>query len=632
MSLRSLPRPTVRRLAPWLASTSFLMAFAASAAEPAKSAAIAAPAASTMSRAQAAPPPALGLIVRMKPGTASRSLAYGAAAGTEQAQSQDAAATARLASAVASTSLKPQHIKDRGDRRQLLDFGRMLSGEEAQRMAEELRARPDVEWVVPNEREQLLQAVTPDDSNFGNQWWLFPASGSSANVVSDRRRGVPGIQTAWARDRGLSSGIVAVLDTGITSHPDLDPSRVLPGYDFVSNTTAAGDGGGRDNDPSDPGDAVSSAELQTAAFQNNAFAGCVASSSSWHGTSVAGIVAQSTNNGVDGASVSWNGRVLPVRVAGKCGAFVADIVDGMRWAGGLPVSGVPNNPNPARIINISFGGARACNAEYQAAIDALSAVGVVVVAAAGNDSGAVSRPANCRGVVAVGALNRDGFKASYANFGRQVTVSTVGGDPLSGSGWDSLSDPGIYTISNRGSVGPSTPTSLYRAGTSFSTPIVSGVLGLMLSVNPNLTRDELVTGVTATVRPHVNSNLAAQCSGDNPGRCICTTGTCGAGILDADEALRYAANPSGYVAPNRTGALIDSTQLQAAVASGPDRPANPSQAPTEGGGNGSTNNPDNGGGALGGGWLLALAAAVVAAGRRRSAASDRARCLGRVDA
>ena len=129
-----------------------------------------------------------------------------------------------------------------------------------------------------------------------------------------------------------------------------------------------------------------------------------------------------------------------MRVAGKCGAEVLDIVDGMRWAAGLQVGGVPLNKNPARIINISFGGSAACGQAYQTVVDELQAMGVVVVAAAGNEwASRPSRPASCNGVVGVAGLNRDGFKTNYSNFGGQLAASgiaAVAGDDGDGAwGW-----------------------------------------------------------------------------------------------------------------------------------------------------------------------------------------------------
>lgn len=495
-----------------------------------------------------------------------------------------------------------------------LDAGRRLNGKEAEAKLRELSASPQVEWVVPNEREQRLNV--PQDplfaANFDSsgQWWLFPSGGSNANDIEDRRRGVPGVQTAWLATQGSPRAVIAVLDTGITAHPDLS-TGVLPGRDFVSTVENANDGDGWDADPSDPGDWISAADRSG---NPTVFGDCELSDSSWHGTVIAGLLAADTSNSKGVAAISWNGRVVPVRVAGKCGADVADIIVGMRWAAGLAVQDsrgrtVPLNPNPARVLNVSFGGSAACNAAYQDVIDELAARGVVVVAAAGNKNGAVSRPANCRGVVGVAALNRDGFKASYSNFGPALTIATVGGDPRTLGNWGMvLGDDAMLTVSNAGTTSPGAAIYAREAGTSFATPLAAGVIGLMLSVQPALTVPQIIDGLRRSARPHVVAPRIEACSDVNPGRCICTTDTCGAGILDAEAALQYAANPSAYVAAARQPAVIDNIDVDDAVALGLDRPANvAASSPASGGG----------GGALGPGWLLALAAAVAALSCRR---------------
>ncbi len=492
---------------------------------------------------------------------------------------------------------------------QHLDFGRVLSGAEAAALSARLRARPEVAWVVPNEREHRLQAL-PNDPYFAatlsstGQWWLQPVSGSSANVLKNRLRGVPGIQLAWALTQGSASAPVAVLDTGITTHPDL-AGHILGGYDFVSTADIAGDGDGRDADPGDPGDYVSAADKSA----NPAlFATCAIENSSWHGTDIAGMLAAATSNAEGGAGISWNGRVVPVRVAGKCGADVADIVDGMRWAAGLAVANgsggfLPLNQNPVRVVNISFGGSAPCNAAYQDAINELTARGVVVVAAAGNEHGAVARPANCNGVVAVAALNRDGFKTHYSNFGSAISVSTVGGDSAQDGVWGPLlADDGLLTLDNHGTQAPGNAGYSRIFGTSFAAPVVAGVVSLMLSANPNLTAAQIISGLRRSARPHVTSVKIGACSEQNPTRCICNTATCGAGLLDAEQAVRFALDPAGYLNPNTAGASIDSADVDAAVALGPDLAVNVPPTPGASGG--------GGGGALGGGWLLALALAV----------------------
>jgi serine protease len=484
-----------------------------------------------------------------------------------------------------------------GRDQQLLEFEHPLSRSEAARLRDRLLERPDVDWVEPNVRERRLQAA-PSDPLFPQQWWLQPASGSNANRIDARLRGVAGFQTAWLRASQVPV-VVAVLDTGITSHPDLS-GQVLPGYDFVSVLEYANDGSGRDADASDPGDFVTEAELSS-----DLFAGCAAGPSSWHGTLVAGLVAARTDNGVGGAGVHGNASILPVRVAGKCGADLPDIIDGMRWAAGLPVVGAPANPNPARIVNISFGGSAACGPAYQSAVDELRQQGVVVVAAAGNEWSGPTRPASCRGVVGVVGLNRDGFKSNYSNFGSVLSdsgIATVSGDDADGAWGSVLADSGLVSLANLGQTAPGAAGYARLYGTSFAAPQVAGTIAHMLGLNPSLSVDQILQGLRLSARPHVTSPKIGPCSETNPGRCLCSTATCGAGILDADQALLYATMPDSYVPPRRLPAVIDNADIDAALALAPqDRPSNVVQV----------SSGSSGGGAFGGFWLLALATAAL---------------------
>jgi serine protease len=133
----------------------------------------------------------------------------------------------------------------------------------------------------------------------------------------------------------------------------------------------------------------------------------------------------------------------------------------------------------------------------------------------------------------------------------------------------------------------------------------------MLVVRSSLTAAQIVEGLRVSARPHVTSPVIGDCSNANPGRCICTTSTCGAGLLDVPEALRYAQDPTGYAAPAPITVVIDNAEVRAAAALGPDRPANS--------GSGDDDDDDSGvsGGALGWPWLAALALAVVAVRRAR---------------
>jgi serine protease len=546
-------------------------------------------------------PRARGLIVRLKQPVANESLHPRGGSPRTREAALESARWQRVLGEVglsgASGRVEPR-LRPVGRDQQLIEFERPLSQREAMSLREKLMARPEIEWVEPNTRERRLQ-VPPGDPLFTQQWWLQPVSGSNANVLSARLRGVAGFQTAWLR-ANQAPVTVAVLDTGITSHPDL-AGRVLPGHDFVSVIEYANDGDGRDTDPSDPGDYVSSADLASPLF-----AGCAVENSSWHGTIVAGMVVANVGNGEGGAGIHWGASVLPVRVAGKCGADVPDIIDGMRWAAGLPVVGVAPNPNPVRVINISFGGSAACGPAYQSAVDELRAMGVVVVAAAGNEWTGPSRPASCSGVVGVVGLNRDGFKTNYSNFGGQIGISgiaAVSGDDSQGAWGPVLADSGLVTLTNRGSTVPASGGYARLYGTSFAAPQVAGTIAHMLSLNPALSDGQIVQGLRASARPHVTSPKIAPCADSNPGRCICTTATCGAGILDADQALLFATMPDSYVAPFRLAEVIDNADIDAALArASQDRPSNVVEV---------SSSSSSGGGAFGVFWLMALAAATM---------------------
>jgi serine protease len=499
-------------------------------------------------------------------------------------------------------------------------------------LAARLRADPRVRSVVPDVREQR-QAVTPNDSRYASQWWLQAVGGGNT--------GAAGFAKAWERSTGVANGsVVAVLDSGITSHIETN-ARVLPGYDFVADAVYAGDGNGRDNDAQDPGDAITAADRLA---QPDKFSGCPdAPRASWHGSTIAGQLAAVTNNTEGVAAANWQGLVLPVRVAGKCGAAVSDLIDGLRWAAGLAVTGVPDNTHPARLIVLSYGGADPCDAAsadatvrdtarlYETTLAEVRAAGALVIVAAGNQQRGVGRPASCRGAFAVTSVNRDGYKAAYANFGPSIALATPGGDDASGgscaSGAASLRDGGIVSTGNLGEVSPGAAGYVAASGTSFAAPAVAAVASLMLAVNPTLSLAQLEQGLRASARPHVLVPLLGHCAvGSNASRCACTTATCGAGLLDADQALLFAAAPSAYTAPAPAPVTLADDRLRAcAQATGraidavppapPETPAaavptTPAVEPVAAGG--------SGGGALSSGWLLGLAIAValLAIGRR----------------
>lgn len=515
-----------------------------------------------------------------------------------------------------------------------------LKPEVARKVMAKMLATGEIEWAEPSVRQKLLAVIPPNDTYYGysddqGQWWARAAVGSNADPKALRQRGAPNINVAWNTTTGQTQAngtVVAVLDTGFLPHPDINPAQVLSGYDFVSDTRYDRDATpGRDSDPTDPGDWVTSTQANLAAFKEQ---DCEATSSSWHGLSVAGIVAAQVNNNAGMAGVNWATRLLPIRVAGMCGADMVDIIDAMRWAAGLSSAGGVANPTQAKVINVSFGSKEPCGPAYQAVINELRTAGVVVVAAAGNEHHGVARPANCQNVVSVAALNREGFKSTYSNFGPEVTVSTVGGDP--GPGWGAtdggawgapLQDAGILTLHNTGAT-TAQGGGDYRnyAGTSFSAPITAGVVALMLDANPNLTPDEIIAGLQASARPHVQSNMMGTCSSSNPGRCICTTSTCGQGILDAGEAVQYAlakVTASPYVRPTLLAENIDSAEVSTALSlASADRPPNPTVT--------DSTPAKSGGGGGGGGAFDPVSLVVSALFAAALVLSRRSRCLAAV--
>ena len=360
------------------------------------------------------------------------------------------------------------------------------SGAETNRLvARQLMLDPEIAYAEPDRR--LYPMLVPNDPQYQQQWNYYEAAGGI------------NLPAAWDITTGSTSIVVAVIDTGILPHADL-AGRTVPGYDFIVDPTVSVDGDGRDADPSDPGDG-----------------GC-GTSSSWHGTHVSGTLGAASNNGLGVTGVNWVSKILPARALGKCGGYTSDIVDAMRWSAGIAVPNVPANANPARVENLSIGSTDPCSNAFQSAINDVVARGTVVVVAAGNENAdvATSEPANCTGVIAVGATLRNGGRASFSNFGSGVTISAPGS--------------GILSTLNTGSQTPVADSYQFYSGTSMSTPHVAGVVSLMLSQNPALTPAQVKNALRATARAFPTG------TGSD-----CSTATCGAGIVDAAAAVRSVA-------------------------------------------------------------------------------------------
>ena len=373
----------------------------------------------------------------------------------------------------------------------VVHLGKKMSVAEVAALAKDLASRDaDVEYAEPD--RMMVKMLTPNDPRYAEQWHYFESTGGlRAN-------------TAW--DITTGTGVrVAVIDTGYRNHTDLS-GQFVGGYDFISDTAIAADGNGRDSDAQDPGDSTTAGQCG---------AGEPSSSSSWHGTHVAGTIAAKTNNSVGVAGVAYGAKIVPVRVLGKCGGYTSDIADAIIWSSGGTVTGVPANAYPARVINMSLGGGGACDTTTQNAINSARSRGTVVVVAAGNENqnASNSNPANCAGVITVAATNRSGGRAYYSNYGTVVDVAAPGGDTSTTGG-------GILSTLNSGSTVPGSDNYAFYQGTSMATPHVAGVAALMLAKTPTLTVDQVESTLKSTARA-----FPAACSG------------CGAGIVNATAAL-----------------------------------------------------------------------------------------------
>lgn len=339
-----------------------------------------------------------------------------------------------------------------------------ISQEEARQQTEKvitrLNAEPSIKYAEPNYISHAK--IIPNDFAFAyNLQWNLK---------------LIGLPAAWEMTTGNSSVIVAVLDTGVRfDHPDLAANLLTTGFDFVSDVDSAGDGEGIDADPTDP----------------------LTDWPVFHGTHVAGTIAAISNNGSGVAGVAWSVKIMPVRVLDVLGrGSTADIINGLRYAAGLSNVSGKMPAQPARVINMSLGGDGLCSQVYQDTLTEVRNAGVAVVVAAGNDaqeSNPVVSPASCQGVIAVGAVTRFAGWAPYSSVQPYVFIAAPGGDTIDDP---SLFLGGVLSTFSRSGTGQS----LYQfsEGTSMAAPHVSGVIALMLSVNPNLTPSQVENILSST--------------------------------------------------------------------------------------------------------------------------------------
>lgn len=439
-----------------------------------------------------------------------------------------------------------------------------------------ISALANVEYV---EEDKIVAAqAAPNDTYYttgptGNPglWGLHPVTPVATPAPGGTGSYGADFENAWTTNTGTGV-VVAVVDTGITPHVDIvgptatvaagaGSNLVSVGYDFTTDcrtrgtcaptTAAAAAIVAPSPNATDLGDFISTADSTTA---GSVFFGQPVSNSSWHGTHVAGTIAALGNNGVGVIGGAYNAKILPVRALGKGGGYISDISNASMWAAGLTVTGVANNPNPAKVINLSLGGTGACSITEQNAINAVVAAGAVMVVAAGNSNADVANhdPANCANVITVAAVSRDGSRAAYSNFSSPVTNLTPAYVTLAAQGADMGSyaatfDPGILSTLNTGLTAPTLTAAgsnyVYYQGTSMATPHVSAAVALMLSRNPNLTPAQVKTILTApsSLTPFPGFSATSVLV---PAAFDCAASkNCGAGILNAKLAVQNSIVP-----------------------------------------------------------------------------------------
>lgn len=438
----------------------------------------------------------------------SHDINWNAPVGTQQATWNDnlySGITSEVKSVDDLFKIKTNYVRTTAQKATVVTTSTKLTAEQAKRYMAALSSNPSVASVEPDlmrrstarrqasatnaqatatKAQAAASATTPNDTLYSQQWNLHGTKGISA-------------PEAWKTSQG--SGVtVAVIDTGIVKHPDLD-ANVLPGYDFITEPEMARDGNGRDNDATDEGNWEE---------ENVCDSGAEASESNWHGTHVAGSIAAIMNNKRGVVGVAPSAKILPVRALGMCGGYDSDIADAMIWAAGGTVEGVPANTNPAQIINLSLGGEGTCPATYTKAIAEVNKRGSILVVAAGNESQDTSKvaPANCGGSIVVGSTDQNGQRSEFSNYGKIVDVSAPG--------------DAIMSTVDHGTTVSTGPGYTEYDGTSMATPQVAGIIALLKSVDPSLTAARAKEILKKTSKP-----------------LTCDVNACGSGIVNAASAL-----------------------------------------------------------------------------------------------
>ncbi len=418
---------------------------------------------------------------------------------------------------------RANYVRKLGTGAELFKLSRRVPEAQLQQLVRELRADPSVEYAQVDRMRRIddapmrkvlaatTEAFTPNDQYYAQYQWHFHNAVGGVNAPA-----------AWDISKG-DGAVVAVLDTGVLlNHPDLQ-ANLLEGYDFITDAFVSR----RPTDERVPG----AKDYGDWTLDADCSADWVGEPSSWHGTHTSGTVAEVSNNSIGMAGLAHNAKVLPVRVLGRCGGYDSDISDAIIWASGGTVDGVPANTNPAEVVSLSLSGPGACDAATQDAINGANSRGTTVVVSAGNQAADASTrsPANCNGVITVGATRVTGGIAYYSNYGTTVDLSAPGG----GGSVDGNPNGYVWSTGSDSETTPEAGEATYfgLGGTSMSAPHVAATVALVQSALAGAGRDPLTPAAMETLLKETARPFPVTIPSGTP---------IGTGIVDAKAALDQA--------------------------------------------------------------------------------------------
>jgi subtilisin family serine protease len=323
-------------------------------------------------------------------------------------------------------------------------------------LAREISTDPSVEYAEPC--YEFPMDYTPSDAQLANQWAIT----------------VMKLKEAWDITKGDSTIVIGDVDTGVDwTHEDLrDKIWINPGEwgtsGELSNNGRDDDGNGKVDDWHG-WDFVGDGSAQSPIPDNNPMDGTIG-----HGTNTSSCFGANTDNGIGIAGSGFRVKILPVKVSGNASGNASYGYQGIVYAMDMG----------CRIINCSWGGTGAFSQALQDIIDDANAQGVLLVSSSGNDpidnDYVPHYPSSLNHVLCVGSVESNGSASNWCTYGTSVSTYSPGN--------------GILMVKNGG--GDNT-----AMGTSFSSPLAAGVAGLVFSLHPDWTPDQVAAQIRVTSVP-----------------------------------------------------------------------------------------------------------------------------------